>query len=78
MLFRTDRVVGHNYFLAAKPPGLLGQMPSNPRVNPLLDLGGEMKNFDGHGFSPHTLPRAAAAARDDAEKNGVSNNVDLC
>jgi hypothetical protein len=51
-----------NYFLAFKPFGLLGQMASDPRVNPLLDLVGEMKNFDGHGLSPRTLPRAAGAA----------------
>ena len=31
------------------------------RVDPLLDLGSEMKNFDGHGFGPRTLPGAAGA-----------------
>ena len=67
MLFRTDLVVGHDYFLAFEPLGLCGQMAGDPLIKPLLDLGGQIKNFDSHGeVLVHYLGTAEAAPWADA------------
>src|SRR5215469_11173866 len=52
-------------------------MAGDPHVDPLLDLGSEMENFDGHGFSPCTLPGAAGAAPGRRQESGVQPNVGL-
>jgi hypothetical protein len=37
-------------------------MAGDPLIKPLLDLGGQMKNFDSHGFSPCTCLGTANTA----------------
>jgi hypothetical protein len=38
--------------LTGQPCGLRGKMASDASVEPALDLGTQMKNFDSHGGSP--------------------------
>jgi hypothetical protein len=35
-----------------QPVGLLGKIMGHAGIEPALDLGGQIKNFDGHGGIP--------------------------
>jgi hypothetical protein len=61
---------------AGKPLGLLGQMAGDPVIKPLLDLGGQMKNFDSHGeVLVHCLGDRRCGSRVDAPSFGVTGNI---
>jgi hypothetical protein len=45
--------------LAGEFRGLLFEMPGNLLVEPALESGGEVKDFEGHGFGPSSSQKLA-------------------
>jgi hypothetical protein len=50
-------------FLTGQPRDLRGKMASDSPVDPALDLGTQLKNFDGHGDSPFSIPGSLRIGR---------------
>ena len=46
--------------LAGQPFGLFGQMTGDAGIEPTLDLGSEVKDFDSHGKTSYKSPERAA------------------
>jgi hypothetical protein len=42
--------------------GLGFKVAGNPLIKPALDLGGQVKNFHGHGFGPSSSPAVRTAS----------------
>jgi hypothetical protein len=56
LLLRTDLVACHHHHSAGKLLGLGGKVTGYAHIKPALDLGGQIKNLDGHGEVPRTVP----------------------
>jgi hypothetical protein len=63
------------YALTDQPGGLRGEMASHADVEPLLDLGGQMKDFDSHGGSPLQIPDSRRAAGEPGDATGVGSHI---
>jgi hypothetical protein len=49
--------------------GLGGKVAGNALVEPALELGGQIKNFDGHGGSPFANPLGLPVDRPNASRD---------
>jgi hypothetical protein len=61
-----------------QPVGLLGKITGDASIEPALDLGGQIENFDRHGGIPLQIRRFApdwAANLRDASTRGVECNI---
>ena len=61
-----------------QPVGLLGKIMGHASIEPALDLGGQIKDFDGHGGIPlqfRWLKPVRAVNLRDAPTRGVEGNI---
>jgi hypothetical protein len=64
----------HRKALTGQPLGLCGEVAGDAGIEPALDLGGQLENFDSHGGRPLEVPAFGVETRVTPNR-GVKGNI---